>query len=758
MADTIGGSIVWNLDVNSAKFDSGINAAKAKLNELNNSFDNSERKVVSASDIMAKAVSGIGTGLKEIGVLGLGAATGFVAFATTAAFSASRVDELTLALHAIGKANGISATQTDLAVTALRKNNIAYADALKVTSNFITANLKLTDAIKLSNAAKDLAIVAGVGSSEATNMLTQAIVTGQTQQLAQFGILTTQTRAYGDYAKSIGVSADALTEQQKQQALLNVVLDQGTKVAGVYDAAQQSAGKQFRSLASRILPDFIAKLGQAFEPSLLVAVQAMTKGIQDMGNWIDVNKTVIADWGKKMADVAKIAFDLFGKAFNWLLANKEIVIGAITAMGVGIVALGVGFAIAHAPALILFAAITGLVTLFQKSPAVFIIVASALIGLGIGIATVLVPAFWALNGAAITVAGSLLLAALPFVLIALGVGLVIAALYLLITNWTAVSAFLVGVWAGIQAAFITGWNAVVSFFTVSIPSFIASFISWFVALPAQIGSFVWNVVILGAVQFLGLLVGLFVYGIPALITTIVTFLMALPGNIANILGFVFNQFVQGWLAIWGWLTAVVPQIIASVVTFIAQLPAKVIAFMIQTRNSFVTGFQDIWTSIVGILTTWPGKLFDWGVNLMRSFADGIKSAIGAIADAFRAGMDNAKKLVQGHSPPIAGPFKDIDKWGFNVGKAWSDGIASGVKSLTLPSMNDGAFSMAGSLAGQYAPAPAQAMAPASNGGKGGIEKLVNIERMEVRQDSDITDVARDLAFRIETSTGFTQNG
>jgi len=79
---------------------------------------------------------------KVIGALGIGAAAGVAAMATKAAFASARIDELTFALHAIGKANDITAKETDEAVEALRNNNIAHKEALQITSKFIQNELK----------------------------------------------------------------------------------------------------------------------------------------------------------------------------------------------------------------------------------------------------------------------------------------------------------------------------------------------------------------------------------------------------------------------------------------------------------------------------------------------------------------------------------------------------------------------------------------------------------------------------------------
>lgn len=705
MANVIGGVIVWNLDVDSEKYTKGIDAAKAKLAELNNSFDQSGIKALSLADVIKSAAEKINTGFQEIGLVSLGVAAGFVAIGTKAAFSASRIDELTLALHAIGKANNVTAAETDKAVAALRNNNIAYADALQVTSRFIQNELKVSDAIKLSNAAKDLAIIAGVGSSEATNMLTEAISSQSVMALRQFGIVKNLDDIYADYAKKMNGGSDAvvvntkktaanvqklsdlqgnlqiatmrmgeftdktkgstkaaaqmrvdklnseiaaltgnttaygkaagslgkdLTEAQKKQAFLNAVLEAGTKVTGTYAAAQLSSGKQFRSFTTRILPDFIAQLGRAFEPSLVVVVQSLTQAVEQLGKWFDANKSTVKAWGDQLAAAVKIGVDFIGQLFAFLIANGPVVQGILTAMVIGVGFLAAAFLVAHAPAILLFGAITGLIVAFGGWQNIINTIMPALNFLGAIFHDLILPQLQAL-------------------------------------------------WAQIT--------------TQLVPAFMEL---WQLIAP----------VVIPTLQVLGAIIGITLLGaITLLITGIRLVVLA------------FTAFVIA------------------------------IKFAI---NEVITTVKGLWDLIVGELTNWKGMLFDWGVRLIDSFAGGIISNGMAVVNAITNVLNKAKKLLEGHSPPIMGPFKEIDKWGMNVGRAWAEGVANGVKDLSLPTVQ-GAVAMSNSMMSQYSPSLSQ-------GGRGGKGVEIHIAQMNVRDQSDIASIGMELGFRVQTSPEYTENG
>ena len=62
-----------------------------------------------------------------------------------------------------------------------------------------------------------------------TELINNAIFTGQTRQLRQIGLLIDSNKVYKEYANSIGTVVPLLSEQQRQQALLNEILRQGNE-------------------------------------------------------------------------------------------------------------------------------------------------------------------------------------------------------------------------------------------------------------------------------------------------------------------------------------------------------------------------------------------------------------------------------------------------------------------------------------------------------------------------------------------------
>ena len=227
----------------------------------------------------------------------------------------------------------------------------------------------------------------------------------------------------------------------------------------------------------------------------------------------------------------------------------------------------------------------------------------------------------------------------------------------------------------------------------------------------------------------------------------------IANGILSILKFI-SGFVQGvigfFMALYNALVghSIVPDMVNAIVAWFMSLPGSVYNAIVSLVTLVPQVFKDAWSSVTGIVAGWVSDVYNWGTNIARSFADGFSKLGDWLKDKINDALNSAKKFLQGKSPPVAGPFKDIDIWGENVGAAWVNGINKAVSALTLDNpMNT----------------PAPAFAPSSGntpitqpGGR--TAPLVNIEQMNVRDESDITDIARELGFRIELSPGYTQNG
>jgi phage-related protein len=233
---------------------------RARLTAETAQFTRGLEQASRSADQFAQSSNRLQGAMTGIGVASAAAITTLIALGTKSFMAAARVDELDVAMNAVGKATGLGYQAIRDAAIATKDMGIEMDVAQQSAIKFAQNNLKLSYASELARAAQDLAVVSGKNSTETFNMLTHAVITGRSEVLKSVGIQKSAGQMYESFAKSIGKSANELTYQEKQTAVATGALKEAAKVAGTYEAAMQSPGKVLRSFA-RITNDIQVSLG-----------------------------------------------------------------------------------------------------------------------------------------------------------------------------------------------------------------------------------------------------------------------------------------------------------------------------------------------------------------------------------------------------------------------------------------------------------------------------------------------------------------
>src|SRR5262252_83124 len=217
------------------------------------------------------------------------AATAVTALGVSSFEAAASVSEMNATLGALSKANNLAEEDVQATVKAVKGMGIETSVAQQSVAKMIQSELDLSKASKLARVAQDAAVIGQVNSSEALDRLIHGITTQQTDVLRGIGINVDATKAQEDYAKSVGKAPKALTAAEKSAAMLNAVLEEGTKIAGSYEAAMQEPGKVLRSFP-RLFNDIKVAIGEtmldAFGPFILKSydlVKAFSAAVQAGG-------------------------------------------------------------------------------------------------------------------------------------------------------------------------------------------------------------------------------------------------------------------------------------------------------------------------------------------------------------------------------------------------------------------------------------------------------------------------------------------
>ncbi len=235
------------------------------------------KQAQAASQGLQSSLAPLNKGLISVGV-GAGAmGLGLIKMAREAFSSAARVSEMRVAIDAIGNSTGLGADKINEAANAIRAQGIEMAAAQKIAVTYAQNNLDLAQAAKVARVGQDLAVISQKNSTDVAELLTRAIQTGSTILLKSAGISRMASEGYDAYARSLGKGVQDLSAVERQQAIVNLIMEEGAKVAGVYEAAMTEPGKVLRSF-KRIIDDMNVAIGEA----LLKGLGPLIKNFYDL--------------------------------------------------------------------------------------------------------------------------------------------------------------------------------------------------------------------------------------------------------------------------------------------------------------------------------------------------------------------------------------------------------------------------------------------------------------------------------------------
>lgn len=152
-------------------------------------------------------------------------------------------------------------------------------------------------------------------------------------------------------------------------------------------------------------------------------------------------------------------------------------------------------------------------------------------------------------------------------------------------------------------------------------------------------------------------------------------------------------------------------------------------------------YDKVQKKVMTLLGKYDIKLYEAGQKFASQLADGLRSQIANVESAAQSLAKAVAKYLVTHSPAEAGPLSEASPFdlGARIGKGFNLGLAKSLYSgqgLAAPTLNVPTISASPQGTAQTAGAPA----------RGGAQ--VVIENMEVRNETDVRLVARDLAMRL----------
>lgn len=224
-----------------------------------------------AKEVSEKSGSDLKSGFDRaaLGVTGINQALELADKAMTAVINTGRkLFEQVLKgeeIDAIGKRFEILASSAGqipqslvLGIESAIDGTVDMEDALKLASEAVVKLGQNSDKIpQIFDIAKKSALVFGGTTEESFDKIAAAIATGQTRQLKSIGIIVDAKKAQDEYAKSIGTTADVLTEEQRSLAAFNAILDKSNEKFKGVSGSLTPVAEEFKR--------FKVQLGEVFD-------------------------------------------------------------------------------------------------------------------------------------------------------------------------------------------------------------------------------------------------------------------------------------------------------------------------------------------------------------------------------------------------------------------------------------------------------------------------------------------------------------
>jgi hypothetical protein len=257
------------------------------------------------------------------------------------AMAAARYDTLGIVMRTVGNNAGYTGEQMDKFAKGLEKTGISMSASREVMARMVQAQLDLNEASKLARIAQDAAVIGNINSSEALTRLIYGIQSAQVEVLRTIGINVNFENSYARIAKETGRTTTSFSETEKAAIRMNAVLSSGAQIAGTYEAAMETAGKQLLSL-ERHFDNLKVLAGEAFTPALAEIVQTVTGAVVGLnGELSGPSRESVREWGTNFritmisveAEIMRIAM-LLDKFGGTLSSASMLLYGPGAALGV----------------------------------------------------------------------------------------------------------------------------------------------------------------------------------------------------------------------------------------------------------------------------------------------------------------------------------------------------------------------------------------------------------------------------------------
>tara|TARA_R100000808_G_C2136609_1_gene144893 strand:+ start:87 stop:1796 length:1710 start_codon:yes stop_codon:yes gene_type:complete len=173
-------------------------------------------------------------------------------------------------------------------------DTVSKTELMRMTNNALLLNVFKTEdqMIEMAAAAKKLGSALGVDAKTSVESLVLGLGRQSRLILDNIGISISAEKVYKKLAETLGVTTDALSDQQKKTAFVAAGLDQARKKAAQIEEEFPLAADEVRKLSASF-DDFLVVLGERLAPTFDNVTKALT-GFLDTASDLIEGKTSIS--------------------------------------------------------------------------------------------------------------------------------------------------------------------------------------------------------------------------------------------------------------------------------------------------------------------------------------------------------------------------------------------------------------------------------------------------------------------------------
>lgn len=164
-------------------------------------------------------------------------------------------------------------------------------------------------------------------------------------------------------------------------------------------------------------------------------------------------------------------------------------------------------------------------------------------------------------------------------------------------------------------------------------------------------------------------------------------------GLMGFLNTIWTYLLNWWTILWTWLTETINVVLSFFGTSIDELWDKLVTFLSDLLDAIIEKVTEMveWTinkvtEIVDFIASLPDRFYQWGVDMMQSLIDGIRSMISAVGEIIEEVAGTIAEFLH-FSEPDKGPLSNFNSWMPDMMKQMAEQIEAGRYQVKVAAAN-----------------------------------------------------------------------